>query len=187
MNLNQIAPNIWTIDNFLSPEECTKLIATSENIGFDAATINTAFGTRRVDEVRNNTRAFYNNQALADELWIKLKPFAPAAIGKSHPNGLNELFRFYKYQPGQQFKKHRDRSYERNETEFSLYTFMVYLSHDYTGGETSFYKPVDGKSVVKGETGMALIFLHDLLHEGSTVNSGLKYILRTDIMFKLEQ
>jgi prolyl 4-hydroxylase len=182
MNLNQIATNIWTIDNFLSPDECTNLISLSENVGFDAATIETAFGTRRVDEVRNNTRAFYNNQALADELWVKLKPFAPAAIGKSHAHGLNELFRFYKYQPGQQFKKHRDGSYERNETEFSLYTFMVYLNDDYTGGETTF-----GKTTVKGQTGMALIFLHDLVHQGTIVRSGIKYILRTDIMFKLQE
>ena len=179
MTLNKIATNIWTIDNFLSPEKCNELIELSEKIGYDAATIETAFGPRRVDEVRNNTRAFLKSIWLSDELWGKLKPFSPAPIGKSHAIGLNELFRFYKYQPGQQFKKHRDGSYQRNTTEFSVYTFMIYLNSDYTGGETTF-----GNTVVKGQTGMGLIFLHNLLHEGSTVNSGLKYILRTDIMFK---
>ena len=180
MKLNPISINIWTIDNFLSPDECNELIALSEKIGYDAATIETAFGPRLVDDIRNNTRAFYNSTTLAEELWLKLKPMAPPPIGKSQPFGLNELFRFYRYQPGQQFKRHRDASYERNETEFSLYTFMIYLNADYTGGETTF-----GKTVVKGEPGMALIFLHDLLHEGSTVNTGLKYILRTDVMYKL--
>jgi hypothetical protein len=48
------------------------------------------------------------------------------------------MFRVYKYLPGQQFKMHRDGSYERNENEKSFYTFLIYLNDDFEGGETEF-------------------------------------------------
>jgi hypothetical protein len=31
---------------------------------------------------------------------------------------------------------------------------------------------------------MALIFLHSIWHEGAVVQSGQKYVLRTDVMYK---
>jgi hypothetical protein len=34
---------------------------------------------------------------------------------------------------------------------------------------------------------MALIFLHSLYHEGSEVTQGVKYVLRTDIMYRAPQ
>jgi len=34
---------------------------------------------------------------------------------------------------------------------------------------------------------MALWFLHALPHEGATVSKGVKYVLRTDIMYRLEE
>lgn len=54
------------------------------------------------------------------------------------PIGLNELFRFYRYEPGQQFRKHRDQSYIRNSKEASYFTFMIYLNDDFKGGTTTF-------------------------------------------------
>src|SRR5436190_303982 len=36
---------------------------------------------------------------------------------------------------------------------------------------------------VKPVTGHALIFLHEMLHEGAAVSAGRKYILRTDVMY----
>ena len=57
---------------------------------------------------------------------------------------------------------------------------MIYLNDDFEGGETSF----DTISI-KGEKGMMLIFLHSLSHEGKEVTKGIKYVLRTDIMYRL--
>jgi prolyl 4-hydroxylase len=98
----------------------------------------------------------------------------------SHAIGLNELFRFYRYQPGQEFKKHRDNSYIRNNKEASYFTFMIYLNDNFTGGATTF-KDI----VVKPKQGTALVFYHYLEHEGSEVTEGTKYVLRSDIMFRL--
>lgn len=181
MQLTTISNQIYTIDNFWIPEECNAFIAKSEAIGYSPATIETEKGQKIVTGVRNNNRVLYNDIPFAADLWQKLEPFAPGSIGKSIAVGLNELFRFYKYEPGQIFKKHRDQSYIRNDTEASYYTFMIYLNDDYEGGETTF-----NNTVIKPKQGTALIFLHDLEHEGSVVKKGIKYVLRTDIMYRLQ-
>lgn len=180
MNLLNPAPEIWVIENFWTPEQCADVIAISEAKGYRAATINTESGTRLVEHVRNNTRVLYTDFTLAETIWQQIKPYAPQHIGNSVAIGLNELFRFYKYQPGQRFKKHRDQSYIRNPAEASYYTFMIYLNNDYTGGETTF-----NNVTIHPQPGAALIFLHSLEHEGSEVIQGTKYVLRTDIMYRL--
>lgn len=64
--------------------------------------------------------------------------------------------------------------------ECSERTFMIYLNDDFTGGQTAFYEfDVD----VAPRLGMALVFQHRLLHEGCTVRSGVKYVLRSDVMY----
>ncbi len=58
-------------------------------------------------------------------------------------------------------------------------TFMIYLNEDMKGGETKFIE-----CDIKPETGKALIFIHELLHEGAPVLEGVKYVLRTDVMYR---
>ncbi len=181
MQLNKLTNNIFTIDNFWTTQACEDFIAKSETIGYEPATVETEKGQMVVASVRNNNRILYKDTALADATWKRLQPFAPTQIGKSKAIGLNELFRFYKYQPGQEFKRHRDQSYIRNDREASYYTFMIYLNNDYEGGETTF-----ANLTIQPKTGTALIFLHDLEHEGSAVTQGIKYVLRTDIMYRLD-
>ena len=41
-------------------------------------------------------------------------------------------------------------------------------------------------TTIKPKTGMALVFHHPLRHEGKEITSGTKYVLRTDIMYKLK-
>jgi hypothetical protein len=119
---------------------------------------------------------------LASELWEQVKPMAPQQKGNSFAIGLNELFRFYRYDVGQQFRKHRDQSYIRNDKEASYYTFMIYLNDQFQGGSTTF-----NHLEVKPCQGAALIFEHQLEHSGSEVQEGVKYVLRTDIMFRVDQ
>jgi prolyl 4-hydroxylase len=182
MQLNNLTNNIFTIDDFWTQQECEDLISKSEAIGYEPATIETEKGQKVVEAVRNNNRVIYTDSFLANNLWRQLEPFAPKQIGNSKAVGLNELFRFYKYQAGQEFKRHRDQSYIRNDIEASYYTFMIYLNDNYEGGETTF-----NNLTIQPKQGTALIFLHDLEHEGSSVRQGIKYVLRTDIMFRLEE
>ncbi|MGC4046428.1 MAG: 2OG-Fe(II) oxygenase [Armatimonas sp.] len=97
--------------------------------------------------------------------------------------GLNERFRFYRYEPGQRFAPHFDGSYRRENGEESYVTLLLYLNNECEGGQTRIEVP-EGTYEVQPETGLALLFLHRLLHEGAPVTSGVKYVLRTDIMFE---
>ncbi len=182
MQLFKITEDIFLIQDFWSKERCREFIVKSEAKGYKDAAIDAGMGQRVVKSVRNNKRVMYKDEELASETWKELSPYAPRAIGNSTAIGLNELFRFYRYKPGEEFKKHRDQSYSRNSLEASYYTFMVYLNQDFEGGETTF-----NERVIRPLTGMALIFLHSLEHAGSPVRKGIKYVLRTDIMYRLNE
>ena len=56
---------------------------------------------------------------------------------------------------------------------------MVYLNDGFSGGETAFEDVV-----IEPVKGMALFFIHQILHKGQPVTKGRKYVLRTDVMYK---
>ncbi|MBF4486121.1 2OG-Fe(II) oxygenase [Flavobacterium sp. CSZ] len=176
------ATEIYTINNFLTIDECNKLIEKSEQVGFQEAEINIDGAQKMIKMVRNNERIMYQDEEYASFLWQKLQPYIKSEVGNSFATGLNEMFRFYKYNPGQRFKMHRDGSYKRSESEFSYYTFLIYLNDRYEGGETKF---ASGE-IITPKTGTALIFEHSQRHEGSALISGIKYVLRSDVMYKLK-
>lgn len=180
MNMTTLSKDIFLIENFWSDTLCDQFILKSEAKGYDKATVETERGPRLIDHVRNNNRVLYEDFDLAEDLWRQVEPYAPKLIGESYAIGLNELFRFYRYEPGQQFKKHRDQSYIRNSEEASYYTFMIYLNDGFQGGETTF-----DAVTVSPKKGSALIFNHFLEHEGTEVIEGVKYVLRTDVMYRL--
>ena len=75
-------------------------------------------------------------------------------------------------------------AFARPNGERSELTFMVYLNDDFAGGATRFFH-LDRtlRMSVQPERGSALVFVHRQLHEGSAVDSGRKYVLRTDVMY----
>lgn len=170
---------IWTINNFLSKEECNDLISLSESIGFMEAEVSLESGAKMMKGIRNNYRIIHTDTELAFKLWNKLKENCPAEIDDSYAIGLNEKFRFYKYEFDQRFKRHIDGRFKRNETEESRVTFMIYLNEEFEGGETTF----DDVTIIP-RTGSALCFIHELKHEGCAVKNGIKYALRSDVMYK---
>lgn len=179
MEVTHHTPSIWTIADFLSERECDDLLLFSERLGYEEATVSLRTGAQMMKGLRNNERLLYEDSALAEKYWAKLAPFCPARIDDVVAAGLNEQFRFYKYEPGQRFKRHIDGRFKRNELEESRVTFMVYLNSDCEGGETAF----DEVTIVP-QAGMALCFVHELKHEGRPVMSGVKYVLRSDIMYR---
>lgn len=180
MTRTQLAESIFTVDDFLTRKECLEYMVLSEQLGYEAAKVNTTKGARVVPGVRNNSRAFYRSEELAQTLWERAQEFIPAEFGRSQALGLNELFRFYRYGRGQQFRGHFDQSYVRSPTEASLLTFMVYLNDNFQGGDTAFRQ-----LRVWPRQGRLLVFEHGLYHLGRTVDEGVKYVLRTDVMFRL--
>lgn len=173
---------IWTIPNFWSTERCEALVSKSEELGFSDALVNTGSGYRKVSQVRNNERVVFTDKDLALELWHEVHTHLPLQLGNSEAVELNEVFRCYKYHPGQVFKRHRDQSFLRDNGDASYITFMIYLNDSFKGGATHFQHT----SVIPKQ-GTCLLFLHDLEHEGAMVTEGIKYVLRTDVMYRLKR
>lgn len=182
MQRTDIATGIFTVDQFLSPSECNEVVARAENAAFESAPIISATGVRVEEKTRNNDRQIWDDVALAARLWDRASRYVPASIGARVPTGLNERFRLYRYLPGQRFTWHADMPFRRSTGEISLLTFMIYLNERYEGGATRFES-----AKVIGKSGMALFFHHGLIHEGAEVTKGVKYVLRSDVMFSAEK
>ncbi|MFL5728391.1 MAG: prolyl hydroxylase family protein [Cytophagaceae bacterium] len=178
MKLFRHNESIWTIDNFISKEECEDLINFSENAGYQEAEVSTDKGSKMIKGIRNNYRVIHQDLTLAEKLWGKLKEFCPSLIENNTALGLNEQFRFYKYESEQRFKRHIDGRFKRNDLEESRITFMIYLNEDFEGGETVF-----DEISIRPRTGSVLCFIHELKHEGAPVKNGIKYVLRSDVMY----
>jgi hypothetical protein len=202
---------IFVLHDFLSPEECEHFIALSEGAGYEGAPITTGTGFVLRKDIRDNDRVIRDDPALAELLWARALPFLPADWFGWAPVGLNERFRYYRYDPGQRFAAHTDGYFQRDDGDRSHFTFMVYLNDGFEGGETAFQLPrasrraasehgklhaskggggagvslsAGGALRVRPARGKALVFAHQQLHEGAPVVSGRKYVLRTDVMYR---
>jgi hypothetical protein len=177
---------VFVIHDFLSQAECVELIRRSESLAWETGTV----GEEIVSGVRNNERVLFDDPSLADDLFGRARPFIPEPIDGLVLVGFNERWRFYRYGPSQTFKPHRDGMYLRvKEREESRLTFMVYLNDRMTGGQTRFFLGMEDAFrgnpylSVQPKAGMALVFVHRIWHEGAVVESGQKYVLRTDVMY----
>lgn len=180
-SLDHSAPLVWTIPDVMSAPECREAIARIEQLGPAAAPVSTPRGMEMMPDVRNNERVMFDDVALAARLFARIKDAIPPVLCGMKAVGANERFRCYRYSPGQLFAPHYDGSYERTARERSLLTLIVYLNEDFAGGRTAFLD-FDLEAVPKA--GTALVFQHLLLHEGCMVHSGVKYAMRSDVMYR---
>jgi len=187
-----------TIADVFSPEECDELIKLSEDRGYEAALVNVGYGQQELmTDFRNNDRCIIDDEARAQEIYKRIEQFVPEQI--PNPSGdlwervsLNERLRFLRYGPEQEFKPHMDGCYYRSDGpkkgELSLITIQLYLNEVEKGGETTFFmrnaEGVEENIAVNPKKGMVILFQHQVLHSGSPVVSGMKYVIRSDIMYK---
>jgi prolyl 4-hydroxylase len=174
-------PIAFAHDDLVDGDTCARLISLLEDKGFDDAPITTARGFVHNKDIRNNTRVMFDDHSLAAELWAQVEPLVPAELCRRRPVGLNERFRGYRYHPGQRFAPHYDGCFRRNADEESLLTFMLYLNEGMKGGATVFHHFA---REVTPRTGRALFFQHTVLHEGAVIEEGVKYVLRSDVMYR---
>lgn len=180
--LQQHAEYIFTVKDFLTKSQCKDWIEKTEAIGFEKATVTTPMGKQVVSTgLRNNDRVIIDDESVVEQLWSSLKEYCPAFYKGYSVVGMNERLRFYRYHQGQVFRWHKDGSYRRDNGETSRLTFMIYLNEGFEGGETNFED-----LSIEPKTGLALLFAHGYLHEGGEVFDGVKYVLRTDIMYSAQ-
>lgn len=176
-------PYIVQVREAMTAVECADLIQRIESLDPKVATINTLGGTQVNRDVRNNDRVIFDDQALADRVLARIGDKAPQNIHGRTLVGANERFRCYRYQPGMKFAPHSDGAFVRNELEQSFYSVLVYLNGEFEGGATTFL--TDPEIAIQPETGKILLFQHPIVHEGSLVTSGVKYVARTDLMYAI--
>ncbi len=176
-------PLAWCVDDVLTPVECVDLLAWVDTLNLAIAPISTARGAVMRLDIRNNDRAMVDDPALAEKLYARIQHTLPSSMfgGDWVPIGLNERLRVYRYGPGQVFAPHYDGCFRRSEAEESQLTVMFYLDEGCEGGQTRF---LDDLAAVTPKAGMALLFQHRILHEGSIVTAGRKTVVRSDVMFR---
>ena len=188
----------FVLHGALSHATCAGYIEQAEGIGFYEAPVNGRLGEQRMEAVRNNDRVMVDDVGVAQALWARIIEHIPSAWrevpgllagepgGVLEPVGLNERLRIYRYLPGQYFKPHRDGRFVREDGELSLLTALFFLNDVTQGGQTRIW---DGKAQldIAPTAGAALLFDHSLLHEGRTLDGGVKYVLRSDVMYRLRR
>jgi prolyl 4-hydroxylase len=174
-------PLFWTIGGVLAPPECQALIERIDAAGPVIAPVSLPGGPVVRRDLRDNERVVFDDAALAADLFGRLRARLPAELSGRRLVGVNERFRCYRYRAGQRFGPHYDGAFVRDERERSLLTLMVYLNEGFEGGATTF---LELERAVTPRTGRALLFQHSLLHEGSVVRHGVKYVARSDVMYR---
>lgn len=181
---------VLEISEFASNSFCAGIIARADTLGFEPATITSEHGVTITPEIRNNDRVIFDDVDLANTLWHKVSPHFQDSFKGLMATGLNERFRIYKYGAGQFFDWHQDGEFNRADGAVSKFTMMIYLNGEVDGGGTSFadvFSPyVFADFTIEPALGKALLFNHPLSHRGDTINSGEKFVLRTDVMFKAD-
>lgn len=175
------------LPNVLSDQECSDIIQNYDEHMNKLNVTNT---------YRNMYRTEVTLEDMATLIFSRIQSYIPSEVvisandvmyGKTYGcegvwnlSYLNDFFRIAKYHEGGHFSQHRDGIYQKTLSCRSLYTFMIYLNDDYVGGTTNFIDIGDSVRIPKGS---AIVFPHNLLHSGSSVISGVKYIMRSDIMY----
>ncbi|XP_057476869.1 uncharacterized protein LOC130764582 [Actinidia eriantha] len=195
---------LFTVQNFFTSVESKAFIKAAESIGF---VHQGSLGPTKGEAYRDNDRISVNNPVLADTIWESglNTLFSDFKIRGKVAVGLNPNIRFYRYKVGQRFGRHIDESVDLGAGKRTHYTLLIYLNggsktksrndkgvpqdspETLIGGETVFYGPRNGLvAEVTPMEGMALLHIHGdkcMLHEGRNITKGVKYLLRSDVVF----
>jgi prolyl 4-hydroxylase len=177
-------PLVWTVEDALGPARCEHYIARFLASTPEQAPVVTKTGIDVDIAVRNNTRIMWDDEAEANDLVRVAGESVPTTWNGERLVGGNPRIRVYRYEPGEHHSTHWDTVVELPDRISSRITLVFYLNDGFTGGETEF--PELRKRIVP-RRGSALLFQHRVLHSALGVTSGVKYALRTDILFQSDR
>lgn len=169
-------PDVRRIERLFTAAECDYLRQLAEP-EYMPSVVNDAMGRPMRDPIRTSDGATIH-WLIEDPAVHALNRRLAAATGTAFEQG--EATLILRYKGGQEYKPHFDSV--RSEQNQRFMTVLVYLNHDYKGGETVF--PEIGLSV-KGRKGDALIFTSALpdrtvdplsKHAGMPIAGGVKYL-----------
>jgi len=187
---------LFTLEDLFSARECELLIDAAEGIGFGR--------TSYPKQYRGNLRLMTVDPSLTEAVWRRMRHLVPGSVQLDGQTwtacGLNECWRLAKYVPGDRFGAHCDACFERDERECSMFTVNIYMNDvpEEHGGSTRFYadprrlrerddhrEPVLS---VRPAAGLGVVFRQppgeELLHDGEELSGGVKYLFRSDVMYR---
>eukprot|EP00501_MAST-03F_sp_TOSAG23-6_P001600 GSMAST32.ASY1.ANO1.1666.1 assembled CDS len=204
-------PGAFVISNILSLNECNQIIAAAEGSPDGYVPDEPLTSAPPPPGYTPRARSFiWLTDQLSEKMFARCRRFLPQTVGDSTlpmTQGLNARLRLYRYHPGAIYRPHVDGSwpgsgirmmnknyeYDIFGDRWSRFTFLVYLNDDFEGGTTNFYTPSPNENIMEGRrveprVGSVLIFPHggsvgSIVHEGSAVTKGAKYVIRTDILY----
>lgn len=169
---------------------CREIIRRATIEGFDVAGVSDR--AEDMPRIRTGEKA----SILDNILPAKIEAVLRKAAGESFPykvdgcrySKIGNLFKVYRYIPGNFFKPHKDGSTLIGVTQLSKVTVLCYLS-DVDGGETLLmpdgYAGKDSWIRILPRAGDVLMFERDIWHEEKPVLSGEKYVLRLDLYYQI--
>lgn len=189
------------LENVFSRQECQRIVDETERVGYGATSFPQQYrGNRRLqlDDV---------DTTLAGKIWERIRGHVPQRLhpdwlpaneenptGEWEAVGCNTRFRFSKYFSSDRFQTHSDSMVYLGPDFCSLLTVNVYLNDlsAEQAGRTRFFLHRGGEpvGVAGGCAGSLVLFRQGgggPLHDGDALASGLKYLLRTDVMYRKVQ
>jgi len=184
------------LENVLTRRECKRIIEETERVGYGH------LGTGKTGNAyRGNKRLQIddNNGKIGEEIWRRIKKYVPLdqvlpdEEGNYHFSSINTRYRFAKYFAGEGFALHVDKPTVYEKDTCSILTVNIYLNDllPEQGGRTRFFRKMTGGTPVASVGGLAgsvMLFKQAVVpfspvHDGEKVNSGLKYLMRTDVVY----
>jgi hypothetical protein len=200
---------LFYLENVLSDQECDNLIQQSET---KYSSLQEEFLPEERQGNRLLTKnplladiLFQRIQQHISPLLLLSSNITPCGFGTDGTwvmKQINSCFRFNQYiAPSIGFTPHRDATFIENEDIRSILSILIYLNDDFDGGDTVFYNTLGERQkydlvedeMKKGfveryryrpKKGSVLIFNHNMIHEGTSISHGIKYVIRSDIVFQ---
>ncbi|KAG2187420.1 hypothetical protein INT44_005108 [Umbelopsis vinacea] len=200
-------PGAFMITNVLTSSECDQVLSAAESIGFTPDVPAVGAAVDSVSVLAHNFFWLVDDDFLGT-IFKRCEPHFPKEIGGGAVVGVNSRWRVYRYVPGAIYRPHIDGAWPGsgldpedgtykydmyNNTRWSRLTFLLYLNEEFEGGPTTFFLPAAQEGILEARAvsprrGCVLCFPHgntagSLLHEGSPVLNGAKYVARTDVLY----
>lgn len=197
-------PGVFALANVLSRRECRQFVAAAQGVGYTPdQPVNRSSSS---SATRAETVAWLVDDSITDVIMRRCLPHLPVLDGEAAV-GLNARWRFYAYRPPAVYGPHIDGAwpgsaikdgklaYDGYGDRWSRLTFLLYLNDDFSGGGTTYFLPDENTGTLHARStspraGCVVCFPHGsdagaLVHEGSLVTRGRKYIVRTDVLYPL--
>lgn len=178
--------SVYIYDNFVSPEDCDRIIEIASKKGLVESTIVKENGVPAVDtDIRMSKQTWLEDHQHPAVKRLSQKTAELTGFPMSH----QEFLQVVEYSPDGYYRPHFDASFDTTIVPYThkgcgprIYTLLVFLNDDFEGGETEFpflsvkVEPKKGRAILFRNTCPNNIVIPESFHGGRDVRNGSKWI-----------